>query len=116
MSGCPFKFLFEWDADNECGYILREAVKTPLLDHNRRPIPGSSVAQEEVCSVGMQDLFGEDSFKDLPSGQYWAAGEILYSRDYFGECDMEAYIGTFVPANRRTRRAYTKAGLCCPQS
>ena len=83
---CPFKFSFLWNPDDADSYILREYLRTELLDHDRKPIKGSSVAREEINCAGLEWFLNEP---ELAPGRYMAEGRVHYSRDYYGESDME---------------------------
>lgn len=100
MSTCPFDVKIHWNAEYEEIYIEHEYLKTPLLDHERKPIRGSSVLHEECVSAGT-DYWFKESFEGKPTGYYRVKGSFCYSQDYYGDWDSELDIIYFEKVRRK---------------
>jgi hypothetical protein len=104
MSICPFDVVIHWNEEYEELSIEKEYVKTPLLDHERKPIRGTSVLDEECTSAGI-DYWFKECFEGKKTGLYRVKGSFQYSQDYYGDWDSGCQIDYFEKVRRKICKA-----------
>jgi|ERR1700733_7152594 len=103
MGTYQIDFVFDWDADEQQGNVVRVFTDPGLNDHNGKRMRGSCLVQEELGVGGWEYFLGDGVAEELQTGRYRWKGSIVYFQDHYGEWDAEID-GDLQPANRKTRR------------